>query len=172
MASVMADTAYQSVASGTEPKERRLLRSSRRNWLLSGLCSFFLLFAECAQSVQLIAHESVPVTQLSLKELRAIYTMRMDHWDQGLRIQVFTLPQRNEVYQRFCKSVLQVLPHQLQATWYRLVFSGMGRAPVEVGDEQAMIEQVRTTPGAIGYLEKDYALSDEQQIKVIQLQLE
>jgi|SRR5690606_27693244 len=165
----MADTACRLAASGNQSEERRLLKPRRRRWLVPGLCSLFLLFAQYAQSIQLIAHESVPVMQLSLKELRAIYTMRLDHWDNDLRIQVFVLPQRSEVHQHFCKSVLQVLPHQIQATWYRLVFSGMGRAPVEVRDEQAMIEHVRKTPGAIGYLEKYDAVSGEQSIKIIQV---
>lgn len=161
MASVMADTTYRLKGAGDGANGRR--------WLALFLFCLLVLFAQRVHSLQLIAHESVPVTQVSLKELRAIYTMRLDHWKNDLKAQVFVLPSRSEVHQRFCKSVLQVLPHQLQAAWYRLVFSGMGRAPIEVKDEQAMIEHVRNTPGAIGYLESLDAVSGEQTIKAIQV---
>lgn len=147
-----------------------MLTSSRRGRLTPWFfCLALLFFPFFAHSIQLIVHESVPVEELSLKELRAIYAMRLNEWDNGLRIQVFVLPPRSDIHQSFCKSVLRVLPHQLQAAWYRLVFSGMGRGPTEVRDVLAMIEQVRNTPGAIGYLENGDAVSGKQGIKTIQI---
>lgn len=170
MASVKVDETFRLTAPGARSVEWRFATSSGRgrptSWLFFLVLLFFPLFAH---SVQLIAHESVPVTQLTLKELRAIYAMRLDEWDNGLRIQVFVQPPRSDAHQRFCKSVLQVLPHQLQAAWYRMVYSGMGRGPMEVRDARAMIEHVRNTPGAIGYLESIHAVSGEQAIKTIQI---
>src|SRR5690606_33893732 len=149
MASVTVDVTTRLMIPGTGFERRSFLRSSRLGWLAPWLFCFSLLFAELTHGVQLIAHESVPVKQLSLKELRAIYTMRLNQWSNDLKVQVFVLPQQNDIHQRFSKNILQVLPHQLQAAWYRLVYSGMGRGPIEVQDQQAMIERVGNTPGAI-----------------------
>ncbi|MCU7958635.1 MAG: hypothetical protein KZQ58_01275 [gamma proteobacterium symbiont of Bathyaustriella thionipta] len=37
---------------------------------------------------------------------------------------------------------------------WRLLFSGLGQAPIEVESEQEMLHRVEQTPGAIGYLEQ------------------
>ena len=141
----------------------------RRPWL--GLGSWLMLLMLLwlpgqSQALQVIANSSAPVAQLSMRELRAIYTMRLDRWDDGTEIQVFVLPQKNPLHQQFCKSVLQALPHQLQAVWYRLVYSGMGRAPTEVRDEQEMLERIRATPGAIGYVDRVLNVSDVQVLTI------
>ena len=125
-----------------------------------------LLVADSCHAVQLIAHDSVPVAEVSVRELRAIYTLRLERWSNGETIQVFVLPQRSAAHQQFCKNILEVLPHQLQAVWYRLAYSGMGRAPTEVGTEQEMIERVRRTPGAIGYVENVSAVQDDGILKI------
>lgn len=105
-----------------------------------------------SQAVSVIVNRSISVSELSVLELRDIYTLRRERWDSGTAIQVFVLPHKDPIHQRFSKNLLQALPHQLQAIWYRLVYSGMGRAPVEVRDEQEMARRVGQTRGAIGYV--------------------
>jgi ABC-type phosphate transport system substrate-binding protein len=53
---------------------------------------------------------------------------------------------------------------QLKAYWSRLIFSGKGQPPKDVGDDAAVKAAVASTPGAIGYL--DAALVDGS-IKVV-----
>lgn len=125
-----------------------------------------LLVAGHSHAMDVIANTSVPISELSKLELRAIYTMRLDRWNSGSEIRVFVLPQKDEMHQEFAKSVLQALPHQLQAVWYRLVYSGMGTAPIEVKNEQEMIERVSETPGAIGYVGKGNDVTNVRVIKI------
>jgi hypothetical protein len=66
--------------------------------------------------------------------------------------QVFVLPDDNPIHQRFAKEVLGVYPYQLRAAWDRMVYSGTGPAPIQVNTFEEMIERLRTTPGAIGYV--------------------
>jgi hypothetical protein len=40
----------------------------------------------------------------------------------------------------------------LRRAWDRMVFTGTGFAPTVVQSEREMIERVRSTPGAIGYV--------------------
>ena len=120
-------------------------------WLLIFLvaCSFL---AGRSHAAVLVVHDSVPVETMSVQELRTIYTMGFSYWKDGTAIQVFVLPQRSNLHQSFCKTLLRAFPHQLQAAWDRIVYSGMGKAPIEVESEQDMIERIRRTPGAIGYV--------------------
>lgn len=101
----------------------------------------------------LLALNPLPYRQsLQLNEARAIFTMRVKHWPDGSDITVFVLPDQNDLHQRFVKQVLQLLPHQLRRHWNRLVYTGIGRAPIAVSSEADMRQKLLTTPGSIGYL--------------------
>jgi len=45
-----------------------------------------------------------------------------------------------------------MFPHQFRRIWDKLIFSGTGKAPVEVQSFKEMQEKLETTPGSIGYL--------------------
>ncbi len=105
-----------------------------------------------AFGVELIANSAVPVDQISIRELRAIYTMKRKRWHDSMPIAVFVLKASNSTHAGFCKEILRLFPHQLQTGWDRLVYSGRGAAPTEVANEEEMLNLIATTPGAIGYV--------------------
>jgi hypothetical protein len=127
-------------------------RRARQLFFTLVLSGLLLSIAE-AKAIDLVVHDSVPVEHLSVFELRAIYTMRLTHWSNGLAVQAFILPRQHQIHERFCKIRLQVLPRQMDIFWNRLVYSGMGKAPILVQSEQEMLDRMRVTPGAIGYVE-------------------
>ena len=57
-------------------------------------------------------------------------------------------------------------PYQLDRIWNKLTYSGLGVAPVMVVSPAALIDAVRKTPGAIGYVGK---LKDEEGVYVIEI---
>ncbi len=89
--------------------------------------------------------------------------MRQRTWPDGQAVRVFVLSNSHPMHARFAKEQLAVYPHQLQLAWDRMVFSGTGQAPDRVSDQTEMHERVATTPGAIGYLEREY-LDDRVQV--------
>jgi hypothetical protein len=89
---------------------------------------------------------------LSRTALQAIFGMRFQQWENGLPVRVFVLPDDHPSHVAFCKQVLRVFPHQLRSAWDRLVFSGIGQAPIELKSEDDMRARILETPGAIGYL--------------------
>lgn len=111
----------------------------------------------------LVAHPNVTTHWLNRDTTRAIFAMRQRTWPDGQAVSVFVMNNSNPVHARFAKAQLAVYPHQLQLAWDRMVFSGTGQAPNRVRDQAEMREQVATTPGAIGYLEREY-LDDSIQI--------
>ncbi|MBE0401144.1 hypothetical protein EI168_13675 [Halomonas sp. FME1] len=111
----------------------------------------------------LVAHPDVATRGLNTDTARAIFAMRQRTWPSGQAARVFVLNNNDSVHARFAKEHLAVYPHQLQLAWDRMVFSGTGQAPNLVRDQEEMRERVATTPGAIGYLEREY-LDDSVQV--------
>jgi hypothetical protein len=106
-------------------------------------------------AAQVFTHPDVSGADINRQMLRAIFSMRLRQWPNGEPITVYVLEPSSPVHVAFCKEVLGILPHQLQRSWDRLVFSGMGQAPIEVESLDEMRRRVLATPGAIGYLEQD-----------------
>ncbi|MDN3521904.1 hypothetical protein QWY80_10385 [Halomonas ramblicola] len=115
------------------------------------------------QSVLLVAHPDVSTPRLTRDTTRAIFAMRQRTWPDGQAARVFVLPNDHPLHARFVKESLAVYPHQLQLAWDRMVFSGTGQAPTRVATQAEMREQIATTPGALGYLDREY-LDDRVQV--------
>lgn len=101
---------------------------------------------------QIIVNPDVGVATMDRNRARLLFTMRVHQWGDKQPVTVFVLPDDASLHQVFAKSALGVYPYQLRRTWDRQVFSGTGQAPVQVADEREMIERVRQTAGAIGYI--------------------
>lgn len=110
-----------------------------------------------AQAITVISNASVDRSELELKDVRAIFTMKKRLWSDGQPIQVYVLSPEQSSHREFCKNVLGVFPRQLQSIWHRLVYSGTGQAPIELSSEQEMIDVISSTKGAIGYIKQENA---------------
>ena len=93
--------------------------------------------------------------KISKNGLSAIFKMRLRHWSDGSDVTVFVLPDGDPLHKKFCKQILNVFPHQMRKNWNKLVFSGTGQAPIVLENKEEMIDRVRATPGAVGYLGGD-----------------
>jgi len=99
-----------------------------------------------------LVNSSVPEEDISLKKLRAIFAMKLRFWDEEKPITVFVLAKDDPIHAAFCKKILNIFPNQLESVWYRQVYTGTGQAPIEVASESELIERVKNTLGAIGYI--------------------
>jgi len=108
-----------------------------------------------AYSSSIIVNASTGTSAMSLSEVRAIFSMRLRRWENGVAVSVFVLKSDSAAHAEFCKTVLNVYPQQLQASWDRIVYSGTGNPPTVVNSEEEMRAIVANTPGAIGYVSGD-----------------
>jgi len=92
--------------------------------------------------------------------------MRQTQWSNGQRITVFVLPRHHALHLKFSKERLEMYPYQLDRIWNKLTYSGLGVAPITVMSPEALIDEVRKTPGAIGYIK---TLKDEKGFYVIEV---
>jgi len=137
----------------------------RHAWVLLPLLALIWLPSALAAQ-QVIVNPEVDVSALDRNRARLIFTMRINQWRDQQPVTVFVLPDDASLHQRFAKSALQVYPYQLRRTWDRQVFSGTGQAPLQVADEEEMIERVRQTAGAIGYISDQRAAAGVKVIEV------
>ena len=106
-----------------------------------------------AQSV--IAHPDAKVENLTQTMIRSIFLMRTTEWEDGTQIVVMTLEASETLHIAFCKNVLGLFPYQLQQIWDRIIFTGTGQAPHYAKSADELKKLVATTPGAIGYIDRE-----------------
>ena len=131
--------------------------------LMLGLISVVPTALAQDPDVLLVANADVETHHLTRDTTRAIFAMRQRTWPDGQAARVFVLPNSHPVHARFVKERLSVYPHQLQLAWDRVVFSGTGQAPNRVRTQVEMLEQIASTSGALGYVEREY-LDDRVQV--------
>jgi ABC-type phosphate transport system substrate-binding protein len=109
---------------------------------------------EGSSAVDVIVSPSHSSMSLDRSLLRAVFTMRLREWPDGSPVRVFVLPDNNPLSDQFYRERLGMYSYVLRRAWDRMVFTGTGMAPTVVQSETEMVERVRSTPGAIGYVRK------------------
>lgn len=129
-----------------------------------------VLIAYCdgAFAQKVVVNPSVKLDTLTPQDLRAIFSKKMTRWPDNSPIVVFTLQNMDEEHKNFCRQLLNIFPYQLQRAWDRLVYSGIGQAPIKLNSTAEMKKQLVATPGSIGYLPETSDIgSSLKQIKII-----
>lgn len=126
--------------------------------LLAVSCIFWLLMPGLLTADPiLIHHPQLQGEDFSTSSLVRIYAMQKKTWSDGKQVKVFTLPNSSDTHKDFVTTYLRMQPYQLNRLWHRLVFSGTGTIPQEIATVEEMLETIKTTPGAIGYVDSTYA---------------
>lgn len=125
-----------------------------------------MFFSPQVYAINVISNVTTDTQSLSVTQLRSIYSIRQTHWQNGTPIVVYVLASKDPLHQRFCKEQLRLFPYQLDRIWHKLTFSGYGVAPIEVADQKTLIEAVKSTKGAIGYVEHLLEVQDVNIIKI------
>ncbi len=105
-----------------------------------------------AWSVELIVHPGVATVEVSRPLARLIFGAKVTRWEDGSAIRVFVLPDESQLHQEMSKGILDLYPYQLRAAWDRIIYTGIGQAPIQVANESEMRKEVASVPGAIGYI--------------------
>lgn len=125
--------------------------------LLPLMCTLTPGLSFATPTQQLAIHPPPHLDAISLNQARSIFSMRVRVWPDGSPITVFVLNDQASEHDQFVRSILSLLPHQLRRQWDRLVYTGIGQAPIEVGTPQDMIKNLLNTPGSIGYINSGQA---------------
>lgn len=147
------------------PRIRR--RPVSRYVARSILCVTLLCWMPSLAAQEVVINPSVSQEVVARSTLRAIFGMRLRNWPDNMPIVVFVLHSDDPIHAAFTKQTLDMFPHQLQRAWNRLVYSGTGQAPMVVSSPQEMADRVAATPGAVGYLGRDW-IDEKLRVLIVQ----
>ena len=115
---------------------------------LAGLAGAVCAWAD--EGVAVIGH--LPVRGLDAEAVRRIYTGRTIELD-GLLLRPVNLPAGHPLRRRFLAAVLQQQEDDYLAYWTVRRYIGKGVPPRELAGPAEVLAHVRSTPGAIGYVD-------------------
>jgi ABC-type phosphate transport system substrate-binding protein len=140
------------------PERSSFLNQTRQYFLpvlfvgLVSLLSVTFSVGSQVPAVQVVVNPSVESKDISIEQIRRIFSMRQTTWSNEQTITVYVLSNQHQTHQVFSTKVLSMFPYQLDRIWNKLVYSGLGEEPIKVQSEQEMLERVSQVPGAIGYV--------------------
>lgn len=119
------------------------------------LCIFLFATVAPASSaeVAVIAHPSVPPDQLDKSRLFDLYTGEVREWNNGSLVVLIDLKPKSEVKEAFY-DYLGKSASRMKSIWMKNMLTGEGQPPVSVESQEALLERVASTPGAIGYIDR------------------
>ena len=115
--------------------------------------------------VTIIANPDVPADTISQTNLKNIFLGNRVKWSNGDRID-FALCGNEALHQSFLRTYVGRTSSQFQMHWRNMVFTGKGRMPQTLNSEQAVIDYVANTAGAVGYVSTPPASADVKTLTV------
>lgn len=139
----------------TSPRATTAGRAARLALLLSSIA--LAAAPAAAQSktplrYKVIVNASNPVKSLSRAQLAAIFLKKSDSWETGALVIPIDQPERAPVRQSFSRDVIGKPPAAVKSYWNQLIFSGRSVPPAERLTDADVINFVRSTPSAVGYV--------------------
>ncbi len=122
------------------------------------------LMAQEQPTFKVITHPENPVTSLSKTEVSKILLKKVSKWDDGQRVRAVDQGGKGSVREVFTKEIHGRSLSSIKRFWQRQVFSGTDVPPPELASDGEVLEYVRKTEGAIGYVSTD---ASEDGVKVI-----
>lgn len=117
---------------------------------------------------KILLNNDVSVATLDFTYLNQIFAMQVRKWPNGQAIQVYSLPNSNNLHREFVIERLRIQPHQLDRIWNRMLFTGTGKPPTVVSSEDDMLNMIRSNSGAIGYVSSDYPADGVKLLEEVQ----
>ncbi len=113
----------------------------------------YLLSAAVYAEVVVIAHPSNN-NSFSKEELEALFMVKKSSFADGAKATAYYLSADDTVRHQFDEKVLGKSSSQLKAYWSKLVFTGKGTPPPELGNSAEAVAKVAAEPSAIAYVDK------------------
>lgn len=116
---------------------------------------------------RVIVHASNDISQLSRKQLSNMFMKKTRRWTNRSDIVPVDQSSGSRVRARFSRVIHGKSIAFVTRYWQRLIFTGRGIPPLELNSNDAVIEFVRSNPGAIGYVENGVPLNSAVRVVVV-----
>ncbi|MEM8934744.1 MAG: hypothetical protein AAGE94_26345, partial [Acidobacteriota bacterium] len=105
----------------------------------------------------LVAHPDVPVRSIDRVDLSAIFLKKVDQWADGTAVTLLEPLRESPTHETFAREVHGRSVRAIGAYWQRMIYAGQATPP-EALEQHELLQRVASTPGAIGYVERDVVL--------------
>mgnify|MGYP000889132267 CR=1 FL=1 len=109
-----------------------------------------------------IANSEVPVSALSYEQLKAIFTLQTQKWDDGTNIVVVMLPDDSVITKRFLSEHLGINVYRFRELVDAKIFSGKARPPRLVDSEREVFSTIIRSNGSIGFANGSIIIGDSK----------
>ena len=103
-------------------------------------------------SFKVIGNASTTPDSISKRDLERVFLKKKKKWPNGQPAQPVDQKGNNALRTRFSKEVLGKSLEMVESHWQARVFSGKGTPPKQLSSDAAVVEFVRKTSGAVGYV--------------------
>lgn len=119
------------------------------------LGTLVLAAAASAQAqVAVVVNPKNPAASMTADQVSSIFLGKTNTLPSGAAAQAVDLPDSAAAREHFYSKATGKSSAQVKAAWSRLVFSGKGTPPKELGSAAEVKKFVAANPDAIGYIEK------------------
>ena len=132
----------------------------------AALAILALLVGPSGQSFDVIVHPDNEETSVTRHELSRIFLKRLRTWKGGASAVPIDQGPDSQTRKDFTRRVHRRSVVNIEVHWKRMIFSGRAVPPSEVGDDAAVVEFVRRTPGAVGYVAAGTRLDGVRRLEV------
>ena len=108
--------------------------------------------AAAQDAYKVIVNPASPVSAVTKAELQAVFLKKSATWSNGVPATPVDLPEDAGTRTAFSREVLGKSTSAVRAYWNMMVFAGRNVPPPQKNTDADVVEYVRTTPGAVGYV--------------------
>lgn len=129
--------------------------------------SAILLFPvlSAAGDMIIIGNPSVSTSELRKQDVKYIFLGMKTKWNDGSKI-VFVIQKDSDTHKNFLENYIMKTPFQFSNYWKKQIFTGKGSSPQSLESDQAIINFVSETNGAIGYVSSSTSLDNVKSIRI------
>jgi hypothetical protein len=125
------------------------------------------LLAVTPGEFKLVAHPSVSTTRLNRAALSDLFLKKAQRWPDGSICVPVDQKVNAPVRAAFSEAVHRKGIGAIEAFWQKQIFSGQGIPPLMKESDAGVLDVIRATPGAIGYVS---GTADTKGAKVVELE--
>jgi ABC-type phosphate transport system substrate-binding protein len=119
---------------------------------------FVLLTIQSYSQVVVIANKSISVGSIDKTQIKNIYSLDLKKLG-AVELSIFDITEESATKSSFY-GYIGISNAELKKVWLKHKLNGTGVPPKSVSNESDMLEKVKSTPGAIGYINKSKVTGD------------
>jgi ABC-type phosphate transport system substrate-binding protein len=113
---------------------------------------FSILSYSAFADVVIVVHPNNNST-FDAKSIKGAFLGKTTKFSNGQRVAPLMQSEGSDVTKIFHEKVMDKTASQFKSYWTKRLFTGKGKPPPEVSNDQAVIDKISTNPDAIGFID-------------------